>query len=121
MSTITVTNIKATGETASRAVSGVAAAWVNYKGTSTNEVRDSQNISSVTDNNSGDYILNFSSNMGNANYCFDTGTDTNASNDGFNRTASSGMTTSTLRVLHYEGESNTDLSIYTASVTGDLA
>ena len=28
MSTITVTNIQATGETASRAVSGVAAAWV---------------------------------------------------------------------------------------------
>ena len=28
MSTITVTNIKATGETATRAVSGVAAAWI---------------------------------------------------------------------------------------------
>ena len=32
MSTLKVTNIQATGETASRAVSGVAAAWVNFDG-----------------------------------------------------------------------------------------
>ena len=35
MSTLKVTNIQATGETASRAVSGVAAAWVNFNGTGT--------------------------------------------------------------------------------------
>ena len=51
MSTITVTNIKATGETASRAVSGVAAAWVNINGASS-AVRDSLNVASLVNNRS---------------------------------------------------------------------
>ena len=68
MSTITVTNIKATGETASRSVSGVAAAWANVNGTGTIAIRDSQNVSSVTDSGVGDIICNFSNAMANTNY-----------------------------------------------------
>jgi hypothetical protein len=70
MSTLTVTNIKATGETASRAVSGVAAAWVNFNGAGTVAIRDSENVASITDNGTGDYSVNFSNNMGNTNYSF---------------------------------------------------
>jgi|DEB0MinimDraft_6_1074348.scaffolds.fasta_scaffold136010_1 hypothetical protein len=70
MSTITVTNIQATGETASRAVSGVAAAWVNFNGTGTIAIRDSQGVSGLVDNGSGDYTVNFSNNMGNTNYAW---------------------------------------------------
>ncbi len=69
MSTITVTNIKATGETASRFATGVAAAWVLYNGdTSGGAVLDSVNISSVTDSATGNFRTNFSSNMANVNY-----------------------------------------------------
>ena len=68
MSTLTVSNIKATGETASRAVSGVAAAWVNFDGTGTIATRDSLNIASLTDNGTGQYLLNYTSAMANANY-----------------------------------------------------
>jgi hypothetical protein len=68
MSTITVTNIKATGETASRAVSGVAAAWVNFNGSGTVAIRDSGNVGSITDNGTGDYTVNFTSAIANANY-----------------------------------------------------
>ena len=46
MSTITVTNIKATGETASRAVSGVAGAWAFYNTVTTTSLFDSNNVSS---------------------------------------------------------------------------
>ena len=60
MSTIVISNIKATGETASRAVSGVAAAWVNFNGTGTVAVRDSENVSSLTDNATGKYSVNVS-------------------------------------------------------------
>ena len=67
MSTLTVSNIKATGETASRAVSGVAAAWVCYN-QNTPAILDSINISSVSDNATGDYTTTFTSNMANANY-----------------------------------------------------
>ena len=70
MSTITVTNIKATGETASRAVSGVAAAWVNFNGTGTPATRDSFNVGSITDNGTGDYTLSYTNNLNATDYCF---------------------------------------------------
>ena len=68
MSTITVTNIKATGETASRPVSGVAGAWVHFTGTGTVAINDSINTASITDTAIGRYSMNFSNNFGNANY-----------------------------------------------------
>jgi len=68
MSTIVISNIKATGETASRSVSGVAAAWVKYDASGTVVINDSNNIASITDNGSGDYSLNFSNNMASGDY-----------------------------------------------------
>jgi hypothetical protein len=68
MSTITVTNIKKTGETVGRDVSGVAAAWVNFNGQGTVAIRDSLNVASITDNGSGDYTVNFSNAFGAADY-----------------------------------------------------
>ena len=70
MSTITVTNIKATGETASRAVSGVAAVWAQFNGTGTPSLANSQNVSSITDKASGNYGLNITSSMSDANYAW---------------------------------------------------
>jgi len=66
MSTLTVTNIKATGETTSRAVSGVAAAWL-YANTTTS-IQDSINISSGTDNGTGDYQYAITNSFSNALY-----------------------------------------------------
>jgi hypothetical protein len=66
MSTIKVTNIQATGETASRAVSGVASAWVNFDGTGTIAARDSFNVASLTDNNTGQYRITYTSSMASA-------------------------------------------------------
>ena len=81
MSTIVISNIKATGETASRAVSGVAAAWVNFDGTGTVAIRDSLNGSSITDLAAGEYTVNFTSNMNNTNYATQV---TASSNSGYN-------------------------------------
>ena len=67
MSTLKVTNIQATGETASRAVSGVAAAWVNFNGTGTIAIRDSVNTSSVSDDGTGQYGINYTNNFSSAN------------------------------------------------------
>jgi hypothetical protein len=47
---------------------GIAKAWVNYKGTSTQSIRSSFNVSSVTRNGTGDYTINFSTAMIDANY-----------------------------------------------------
>jgi len=68
LSTLTVTNIQATGETASRAVSGVAAAWVNFDNEGTATLNGSYNISSCTDTATGRFRSNFTSNMNNSVY-----------------------------------------------------
>ena len=43
-------------------------AWVNYKGTATVSIRASFNVSSVTVNGTGDYTLNFTTALPDANY-----------------------------------------------------
>jgi len=50
-------------------------AWVNFDGTNTVSIRDSGNVSSITDNGTGDYIVNFTSSMPDVNYApvFGTG------------------------------------------------
>ena len=49
---------------------GTAAAWVNFNGEGTVAIRDSFNVSSITDNGLGRYTANFSSPMANANYAY---------------------------------------------------
>lgn len=64
MSTIKVTTIQN--------LSGVevytAKAWVNFNGTGTVAIRASGNVSSITDNGTGDYTVNFTVAMTDANY-----------------------------------------------------
>ena len=43
-------------------------AWVNFDGTGTVAIRESYNVSSITDNGSGDYTANFTTAMSDANY-----------------------------------------------------
>ena len=52
----------------STVANGSAKAWIDYKGTSTNSIRDSLNFASVSDNGTGDYTASYTSGMGNANY-----------------------------------------------------
>lgn len=52
-------------------------AWVNFNGTGTVAIRASFNVSSITDNGTGDYTVNFTTAMPDANYAFTwRGTDT---------------------------------------------
>ena len=43
-------------------------AWINFNGTGTVAIRDSFNVSSITDHATGDYTLNFTNSMPNSNY-----------------------------------------------------
>jgi hypothetical protein len=43
-------------------------AWVNFDGTGTPAIRGSGNVSSITDNGTGDYTVNFTTAMPDANY-----------------------------------------------------
>jgi hypothetical protein len=44
-------------------------AWVNFNGTGTVAIREDGNVSSITDNGTGDYTVNFTTAMPDANYC----------------------------------------------------
>lgn len=43
-------------------------AWVNFNGTGTPAIRASMNVTSITDNGAGDYTINFTTAMSDANY-----------------------------------------------------
>jgi len=57
-------------------VDGSAKAWVNFNGTGTVAIRAAFNVSSITDNGTGDYTVNFTTAMADANYsvCIACGT-----------------------------------------------
>lgn len=48
--------------------SGLCKAWVNFNGTGTVAIRASYNVSSITDNGVGQYTVNFTTAMPDANY-----------------------------------------------------
>ena len=45
-------------------------AWVNFNGTGTVAIRASGNVTSITDNGTGDYTVNFTTAMPDANYSY---------------------------------------------------
>jgi len=49
-------------------IQGSAKAWVNFNGTGTVAIRASYNVSSITDNGTGDYTVNFTNAFADANY-----------------------------------------------------
>ncbi len=73
MSTLKVNTIQDTsggsGSTPAQIEQGRAKAWINFDGDGTIAIRDSFNVSSITDNGTGDYTITFSNAMANTNYC----------------------------------------------------
>lgn len=78
-------------------VDGSAKAWVNFNGTGTVAVRASFNVSSITDNGTGDYTINFTSALSDANYDSHV-TPSGTASIGFNADTTTPRTTSALRV-----------------------
>lgn len=71
MSTLNVSNITdgTTTVGTSYVVNGSAKAWVNFNGTGTVAIRDSNgNVSSITDNATGDFSANLTNAFGSTNY-----------------------------------------------------
>ncbi len=91
-----------------------AKAWVNFNGTGTVAIRASGNVSSITDNGVGDYTVNFTSALVDANYaaCLTSGSPTlGASNNALTYTAQT-YSTASLR---------TQMVITTSAVAADVA
>lgn len=75
-STLTVTNLTATNltdgsgttSTFANISQGHAKAWVNFDQYSTNSIRDSYNVSSVSDDSAGKHTITFNNSMSNTSY-----------------------------------------------------
>ena len=82
-------------------------AWVNFNGTGTVAIRASYNVSSITDNGTGDYTVNFTTALADANYSVN-GT---ASGNGAHPTFA-------MATAHDVAPSASSLRIYTARTGG---
>ena len=100
---------------------GTAKVWVNFNGEGTIASRDTFNVSSLNDDNTGEYRINFTNNMGNANYA-PSGM---AEGDGKvvieDSNYSSNVTTSYLDVDCKTGGTFIDREVICTTVHGDLA
>ena len=88
---------------------GSAKAWVNFNGTGTIAARTSLNLSSLTDNGTGDYTVNFTTAMPDVNYCVVTATEIYPSSSSTRSGPTLGIksgttpTTSSVRLLSKNG------------------
>jgi hypothetical protein len=85
-------------------------AWVNFNGTGTVAIRDSFNVSSITDNGTGDYTVNFTNAMSDANFGFSI---SSSSAQNINKAAAgwspgTNQTASLIRVFTRTGSSNAE-------------
>ena len=91
-----------------------ARAFVNFNGTGTPAIRASANVSSITDNGTGDYTVNFTTAMPNTNYSAVMGGKRSAADDGWARTET--FNTTSLQIVTDGTASNARLDWEVVSV-----
>lgn len=137
MSNILVQNIKHTNNTTSMSIDtsgqvsirgegsatttnlqqGLCKFWTAFNGTTSPlSIEDSFNLSSINDEDTGQYAFTFTNNMGNANYSIDTH-DKNYGGGWSDSNSTSGFDTR----RRHENNSYVDASLVWASTHGDLA
>ena len=89
-------------------------AWVNFSGTGAVAIRDSGNVSSITDNGTGNYTINFTTNMQDSNYSLVVSAGRDSTTSG-NFATIEGLTTSGAQILVRSG-SNIDSATVCAGV-----
>jgi len=78
---ITFAKLSTSTTEADNVASRTARAWVNFNGNGTVAINSDFNVSSITDNNIGDYTVNFSTALANANYAVSFGINSYAANN----------------------------------------
>ena len=98
---------------------GRAKVWVNFDGTGTPAISDSLNASSITDNGAGNYTVNFTTAMSNANYCVVQGSNNYGGNNNAAYLKVDNLTTSSFTVAIVASAAFTDRSVICMAVFGD--
>jgi hypothetical protein len=81
-------------------------AWVNFNGTGTVAIRDEGNVSSITDNGTGQYTLNFTTAMPDVNYCVTTSSGGGATTNPV-ALSYANRAVGSVQVLSFEGSNST--------------
>jgi len=100
----------------------IAKAWVNFNGSGTVAIRGSYNVSSITDTNTGNYRVNFSTAMADTNYCALVTTDASGGQIACHQDSAGNYTTSVLGLRIYAGDTswaNEDTTTCTVLVFGN--
>ena len=132
MSTLKVNTIQNTSaahsSTPEEIAQGRAKAWINFNGSGTISINDSFNVSSITDNGTGDYSVSYSTAMASVNYCGvgggkgdNDGSDANKTVTSFKRISSTPATGSSRIVTGFGNNAGTgtDSIVVTWVVFGD--
>lgn len=75
-------------------------AWVNFNGTGTVAIRASGNVSSITDNGVGDYTINLTTSMPDADYAIVNGKDNSLASSSYGYWTTQSQATSNFRMHH---------------------
>tara|TARA_B100001939_G_scaffold188478_1_gene162350 strand:+ start:686 stop:1063 length:378 start_codon:yes stop_codon:yes gene_type:complete len=125
MSTLKVATIQDTSgnnsSTPNQVAQGRAKAWVNFNGKGTIAINDDFNVSSIGDNGTGRYTVNFTTAMSNANYAVAvSGSDENESDPpSFFGCACESFTTSNFKMFTRRSSGIEDMKPVCAVVFGD--
>ena len=112
-------NVRGEGSNNTNLQQGLAKSWMNLNGTGTIAVKDSLNVSSVSDGGTGIYNFNFGSNMANANYSLTMGSQAAS---GFpDKPQINSQATGSFQCRQGHASDEVDAAIYNATVSGDLA
>lgn len=125
MSTLTVATVKSNSSsppvfqnTSGTEVGTLCRAWVNFDGTGVIAIRAQFNVSSITDNGTGDYTVNFTTALADANYSVvATHEEVNGTAYGWAGPTSSGSATSSCRInTPNAGGNSNDRSVICVSI-----
>jgi len=102
----------------------LAKAWINFNGSGTIAIRDSFNVSSITDDATGKYTINFTNAFPNTNYCpvqYNNAQTTGTAVNNFSNAWTGGfeLATGTLKCASHEASNYADSSMYHVVVFGD--
>ena len=91
-------------------------AWVNFNGTSTVSIRASYNVSSITDVGVGEYRVNLTTSMSDANYSAVLSMQPTVSNNGSDTFVDNASTASFVSLIHYEDGTRRDSNLVSLAI-----
>lgn len=94
-----------------------ARAWVNFNGTGTVAIRASGNVTSITDNGTGDYTVNFTTAMSDANFASTVTVGGASLANALANTSGAAQTTTTVRVATRVANTNVAADYDTVAVS----